>query len=250
MVNTFFGANLVDYHTIRISIFSEVSKSQTSPFNLIIDGEKIVVLEIFKQSYLNGLCLYECRSKNKIELGHNYVIQCRDFGCTSLNVNEATTFPNFDSDFYYDEDDLGYTYTKEKTTFKLWAPLASKVSLFIRRDNTENFKTFKMKRGEKGVYSITLPGDYEGFNYRYSVTNSGLNLITTDPYGKGSTANGKDSVVIDFKKAKVDLFEEKLPTYKKYSDAVIYEFHVRDMTIDSSTNIEHKGIWGFAKKEK
>ena len=118
MINTFFGANLVDYHTIRIAIFSEVNKSDSSPFNLIIDSEKIIVLEIAKQSYLNGLCLYECRSKDKIELGHNYVIQCRDFGSTSLNVNEATTFPTFDDDFYYDGDDLGALYSKEKTTFK------------------------------------------------------------------------------------------------------------------------------------
>ena len=160
MINTFFGANLVDYHTIRIAIFSEISKSQSSPFNLIIDGEEIVILEVVKQSFLNGLCLYVCRSKNKIELGKNYVIQCRDFGVTSLNVNEATTFPDFDSDFYYSGDDLGFTYTKERTTFKIWAPLASKVSLFIRNNNKNTFATYKMKRGDRGVYSevfILLP---------------------------------------------------------------------------------------------
>ena len=50
MINTFFGANLVDYFTIRIAIFSEVTKNASSPFNLIIDGEKIVVLEIAKQN--------------------------------------------------------------------------------------------------------------------------------------------------------------------------------------------------------
>ena len=241
MINTFFGANLVDYHTIRIAIFSEISKSQSSPFNLIIDGEEIVILEVVKQSFLNGLCLYECRSKNKIELGKNYVIQCRDFGVTSLNVNEATTFPDFDIDFYYSGDDLGFTYTKERTTFKIWAPLASKVSLFIRNNNKNNFATYKMKRGDRGVYSITLEGDYEGYAYRYSITNSGLNFITTDPYGKASTANGKDSLVIDFNKVKIDLNEDKLPTYKQYDQAIIYELSVRDMTIDHTTDIVNKG---------
>ncbi len=241
MINTFFGANLVDYHTIRIAIFSEVNKSANSPFNLIIDSEKIVVLEVAKQSYLNGLCLYECHSKDKIELGHNYVIQCRDFGSTSLNVNEATTFKSFDMDYFYEGDDLGATYTKERTTFKLWAPLASKVSLFIRKKSSDTFLTYKMKRGDKGVYELTLEGDYDGYMYRYSVTNSGLNLITTDPYAKASTANGKDSVVIDFEKTKINLFEEALPKYKNYSEAIIYEFHVRDMTIDENTDIHYKG---------
>ena len=241
MINTFFGANLVDYHTIRIAIFSDVNKSTSSPFNLIIDGEKIIILEIAKQSFLNGLCLYECRSKNKIELGHEYVIQCRDFGFTSLNVNEATTFPSFDEDFYYDGDDLGATYKKDETTFKVWAPLASKVSLFIRKSPNDTFLTYKMKRGEKGVFSLTLNGDYNGYLYRYSVTNSGLNFITTDPYAKGSTANGRDSAVIDFSRVQVDLHEDKLPHHSRYSEAVIYEFHVRDMTIDDYTDIKHKG---------
>ena len=241
MINTFFGANLVDYHTIRIAIFSDVNKSTSSPFNLIIDGEKIIILEIAKQSFLNGLCLYECRSKNKIELGHEYVIQCRDFGFTSLNVNEATTFPSFDEDFYYDGDDLGATYKKDETTFKVWAPLASKVSLFIRKSPNDTFLTYKMKRGEKGIFSLTLNGDYNGYLYRYSVTNSGLNFITTDPYAKGSTANGRDSAVIDFSRVQVDLHEDKLPHHSRYSEAVIYEFHVRDMTIDDYTDIKHKG---------
>lgn len=249
MINTFFGANLVDYHTIRIAIFSDVSKNTTSPFNLIIDGEKIIVLDVFKQSFLNGLCLFECRSKNKIELGHEYVIQCRDFGFTSLNVNEATTFPTFDEEFYYDGDDLGATYTPNETTFKLWAPLASKVSLFIRKSNTDFFSTYKMKRVDKGVFEITLKGNYEGYLYRYSVTNSGLNFITTDPYAKGSTANGKDSAVIDFNRVKVDLHENELEKYASYDQAIIYEFHVRDMTIDPSTNIKYKGKYlGLAEE--
>ena len=39
MINTFFGANLVDYRTIRIAIFSENQKSEHNPFVLIVDDE-------------------------------------------------------------------------------------------------------------------------------------------------------------------------------------------------------------------
>ena len=241
MINTFFGANLVDYRTIRIAIFSENQKSEHNPFVLIVDDEKYIRLEISKQNFLSGLCLYECKVPQKIELGHNYVIQTRDFGTCPLNVNEATSFLDFDEEFYYDGDDLGATYTKEKTTFKVWAPLASKVSLFIKKDLNSKFVTYKMTRGEKGVYSITLDGDCDGYFYRYSVTNSGLTILTTDPYAKGSSANAKDSAVINFERCKVDLHNDVPSKLEKYQDAIIYELHVRDFTIDSHTNIENKG---------
>lgn len=241
MIDTFFGAKLVDYNTIRIAIFSSISKSKNTPFQLICDGEYKEDLLISKQSFLNGLCLFECKPRYPIALGKNYLIQCRDFGVCALNVNDATFFEHFDDEYYYDGDDLGFTYTKERTTFKLWAPLASKVSLFIRKKHSEQFVTYKMERTDAGVYSITLEGDYDGYFYRYQVTNSGMSFITTDPYGKASSANGKDSAVIDFSKTKIDLFEDDLPFYKNYVDAIIYELHVRDFTIDKSTNINNKG---------
>lgn len=241
MIDTYFGAKLVDYNTIRIAIFSSVNKSKNVPFQLIIDGKYKEDLQVIKQSFLNGLCLFECRPSSAIELGKNYIIQCRDFGSASLNVNDATGFQNFDEDYFYDNDDLGFTYTKEATTFKVWAPLASKVSLFIRKNKEDTFVTYKMKREDKGVYSITLPGDFDGYFYRYQVTNSGLSFITTDPYGKASSANGKDSAVIDFSKVQIDLNEANLPTYNNYVDAIVYELHVRDFTIDDCTTIVNKG---------
>lgn len=241
MIDTYFGAKLVDYNTIRIAIFSSVNKSKNVPFQLIVDGHYKEDLQVIKQSFLNGLCLFECRPTFPIQLGKNYIIQCRDFGSASLNVNDATSFPHFDEEYFYDDDDLGFTYSKEKTTFKVWAPLASKVSLFIRKNKEDTFVTYKMIRGDHGVYEITLDGDYDGYFYRYQVTNSGLSFITTDPYGKASSANGKDSAVIDFSKIKINLNEDNLPTYKRYVDAIIYELHVRDFTIDDCTTIEHKG---------
>lgn len=249
MIDTFFGAKLVDYNTIRVAIFSSINKSKNLPFQLLVDGKYKEDLIIIKQSFLNGLCLFECRPSSPIVLGKNYIIQCRDFGQTSLNVNDATSFEHFDEEYYYDGNDLGFTYTKNATTFKLWAPLASKVSLFIRKKSEDNFVTYKMQREDKGVYSLTLEGDFEGYFYRYQITNSGLSFITTDPYGKASSANGKDSAVIDFSKTKIDLFEENLPVYPKYSHGIIYELHVRDFTIDDSTNIEHKGKYlGLAEE--
>jgi len=247
MINTFFGAKLVNYNTIRVAIFSDVPRS--NPLYLIIDDDSCYELKIVKQNFLNGICLVECKTKFPIVLGKKYLVRCRDLGICALNVNDATSFERFDDEFYYDKNDLGANYTREETTFKVWAPLASQVTLFIRKKHGEVFKTFKMNRGQNGVYEITLKGDYDGYFYRYQVTNSGLTQITTDPYAKGSSANGKDSCVIDPEQIKIDLAEDNLKHYKDYTDTIIYELNVRDFTIDKTTNIEAKGKYlGLAEE--
>lgn len=250
MINTFFSAKLTSYDTIAVFIFSEVRKPAGNQIKLIKNDDEISNLTIVRQSFINGLEFYECHPKEKIVLGNDYYISIESFGITPLIIDDVTSFKNFDEEYNYQKDDLGCTYAKEKTTWKVWAPLASKVVLFLRKDH-ENFETFKMERMECGVYSITLFGDYENYKYRYQVTNSGHTSLTTDPYAKASTANGKDSVIIDFSKTKIDLFENNLKTYKNYVDTIIYELHVRDFTIDENTNIVNKGKFlGLVEENK
>ena len=241
MLNSYVSAKLFDDNIIKVMIFSTIEKKENEPINLIINSEKFEKLTIIKQTFLNGISIYECKPKEEIKLGNSYYIAINNFGITALNVNDATSFSDFDTKYYYDKNDLGCSYSKEETTFKVWAPLASKVVLFIRKNNEANFSTYVMNRNPQGVYEITLPGDYETFLYRYKITNSGLSFLTTDPYAKASTANGKDSVVVDLSKCQIDLHLDKLPQLKSYSSAIIYELDVRDFTIDKNTNIVNKG---------
>ena len=250
MINTFFSAKLTSYNTIAIFIFSENRKPENNKIKLIKNDEAIINLDIVKQSFINGLEFYECRTKEKIVLGNDYFISIESFGVTPLILDDVTSFKDFDDDYAYLKNDLGFTYSKEKTTWKVWAPLASKVVLFLKKGD-EKFETFKMDRGEKGVYSLTLYGDYDNYKYRYQVTNSGHSSLTTDPYGKASTANGKDSVVVDFSSIDVDLNENNLKNYNNYVDTIIYELHVRDFTIDENTNIVNKGKFlGLVEENK
>lgn len=241
MINTYFSANLIDYKTISVSLFSEIQKNDNVPINIIINNEKVKKLEIKKQVFLNNIALYTCELKEGFILGNSYKVSIENYGIAPLNVSEAVNFPSFDDDYFYGGDDLGVTYSKTKTTFKLWAPLASDVVVLIKKDLNGEFIGFKAKREEKGVYSLTLEGDYESYLYLYKVTNNELTSITTDPYAKASIANGKANVIIDFNKTKIEMYEKDLPIYKSYLDTVIYELDVRDFTIDEHTNIENKG---------
>lgn len=241
MINTYFSANLVDYNTVSVSLFSDIQKNDNIPINLIINDDKVVKLEVKKQVFLNNIALYTCHFKDGFYLGNSYKISIENYGIAPLNVNEAVNFPSFDEDYYYGGNDLGATYTSEVTTFKIWAPLASKVEVLLRKNSEEDYVGHYLKREKNGLYSLTLLGDYDNYHYLYSITNNEVAALTIDPCAKASTANGKESVIIDLNKTKIDLYNEKLPVYKSYVDTVIYELDIRDFTIDENTNIEHKG---------
>ena len=239
MLNTFFCAKMIDYNKIKIIIFSNIGKDDNVPILLYDNHGLIEPLTITSQSFLNGLVVYECRPSVKLELGNEYSIGIESFGVCPVNVDDFPFRDDFDQEYTYDGDDLGANYSKNETTFKIWAPLASKVVLLLKENDV--FETFKMEREDKGVYSITIKGDLDGYRYRYQITNSGVSDIVIDPYGKGSTSNGRDSVVVNLEKTRIDMHSANLPKTKNYVDTVIYELNVRDFTIDPSTDIVNKG---------
>lgn len=242
MLNTFFSAKMTSYNTIKVAIFSSVTKDERVPILLYTDDGTVEKLNIINQSFLNGLVVYECKTKQDIVLGNDYSVGIESFGVTPLDVNDAVFFEGFNEKYFYDGNDLGCTYHKEYSIFKIWAPLASKVVLMIKSpSNNAKFETLKMKRVENGVYEIKVEGDLEFYRYRYQVVNSGTSNICIDPYGKGSDSNGKNSIVIDLNKTKMEMFSNVPPVYKNYVDTVIYELHVRDFTIDPSINFKNKG---------
>ena len=169
-MNSFVSAKLYENNIIKVMIFSELEKLENEPILLIINNEQFVKLNIIKCSYLNGNVIYECHTDVKIKLGNSYYISIKDFGTVPLNVNDCTEFKDFDDKYAYFGDDLGATYFKDHTEFRIWAPLASKVVLLLRKTLDDKFESFVMDRLEKGVYFISIPKDCDGYFYRYKIT--------------------------------------------------------------------------------
>lgn len=145
----------------------------------------------------------------------------------------------FDRLFTYDGNDLGATYTKEATTLKVWAPTANKVDVLV--DHKDTSHTHSMTLGDKGVYSITLEGDYELASYVYEVHFDEMVNTATDPYAIASTANHEKTVIVDPAKLKVESNKADLPEFNNYTDAIIYEIHVRDFSTDPNSGLKNKG---------
>lgn len=243
-MNRYVEARLINFSTIRVYV-SNYSRDGNYTFVLITNNNERQKLNGRIIERKEGGVIYEFKLNYEIKLGNNYHIAITNIGIYPLNVTPVTETPNFDKMFAYSGDDLGVTYSKKQSSFAIWAPLASNVVLEI-----DNKDIYIMKRSDRGVYRRTINGDLRGHFYNYYVTNCGITSKTVDPYAKASTPNSKSSVILDFSRLEMKMNDKWLPPMNSILDAVIYEGSVRDLTIDPSTNIVHKGKFLGLVEEK
>ena len=135
---------------------------------------------------------------------------------------------------------LGPIYTPEKTLFRVWAPTAGKVRLNIYDSPSGGRpRLLTMSRYRDGTWSTMLLGDWRGIYYTYTASGRDPRFDPTreliDPYARAVTAhNGRSIVVHD----ETPVFDR--PSFPN-SEAVIYETHIRDFTIDPDSGIQRRG---------
>ena len=153
---------------------------------------------------------------------------------------------------------LGAIYTSASTTFKVWAPLASDVNLLIYDDWTKAKEDGKNNNfiltdeeaaaettpngGERtqmvldkttGVWSATVDGDLKGKYYTYEIVNGGDANRICDIYANAAAPDSVAGQIVDLATdtdAQPEGWETEYtnPFTGSYTDAVIYEMHVRD----------------------
>lgn len=155
----------------------------------------------------------------------------------------------FEEKYCYDGNDLGAVYTKEKTTFKVWAPTASRVSLCLytkgsRRELGDSFiGEYEMEASDRGVFAYEASGDLHGTYYTYKVTVDGKTKETSDVYAKASGVNSLRSMVVDLSRTNPEGWENDKHVTYPLEDTQIWEVHVGDFSNDETSGIkpEHRG---------
>lgn len=235
-------ANMDSDHVVKIK-----TNVQLSP-DLVKQLLKAQNNEITKIEAINGTDnlsdTFKVTLKNSLELGVNSRIAfCGN--PKAIDVRSYVRSKDFDDKYFYANDDLGSTYSKEKTTIKLWSPIATKVTLRLYKNldnSSQPDKTIDLTCGDKGVWSTTLTDqDYKGWAYDYRLEFADGHVTTTDdPYSTATTINGVRSVIEDVDNIKPADFI-KMPAFTKPTDAIIYEAGVRDLTADKNANVKHPG---------
>lgn len=153
----------------------------------------------------------------------------------------------FESKYTYYGRDLGITWTAKKTTFRLWAPTAEEVRVSIYRSGNPNsddlMRQFPMTPDANGTWVAQESGDFNGLYYTYLVMVDGQMVECCDPYARATGVNGERAMILDLRATDPDGWDQDSDPHagSSITDAVIYELHVRDLSMHRSGHIQNKG---------
>lgn len=145
----------------------------------------------------------------------------------------------------YSGNDLGASYSKKATTFKVWSPNAAsvRVNIFEHGSDNEGDAGSIMSRAMSldkttGVWSVTINGDLLYKYYTYSVTHGKTTKETADVYAKACGVNGQRSMVVDLSTTNPDGWEnDKHVLVQNQTDASVWEISVADFSSSESSGV-------------
>ena len=232
--------------TVDTAVLTDDTSSTRVEINSIdVDGVKAIIT-----------------TSENLSIGNSYTF--KKSSEATKEVKAAIDFNGnyFENNYTYDGNDLGCTYTQEDTTFKVWAPTASEVSLRLFATGTDSEEgaadlgSYLMTKVDKGVWTATIEGDLKNVYYLYSVTVGGKTNLAMDPYAKAgctvadnpsqsSNLSGQRSMVVDLDSTDPTGWSENDKTVELINptDAIIYETSVRDFSINENSGVskEYRG---------
>ena len=164
-----------------------------------------------------------------------------------MTMTELYSTEEFERKYTYAGSDLGARWTKEKTSFRLWAPTAKSVKVNLYQSGNpgveDRIDQIEMKSAVAGTWTAEVPGDQNGVYYTFTVELEEGIREACDPYARTTGVNGQRAMVIDLRSTDPEGWaEDRDPNGDKHiTDAVIYELHVRDLSVDENSGISNKG---------
>lgn len=151
----------------------------------------------------------------------------------------------FENAYTYLGHDLGAFWTESQTVFRLWAPTAREVTLLLYRDGLggEPLASQQLHPEKNGTWIARRMGNLKGLYYTYLVNVDGQAKEACDPYAKAVGVNGQRAMVIDLRETNPAGWTEDRSPFrgKGITDAVLYELHIRDLSMHRSSHIQNKG---------
>ncbi|WMJ79588.1 type I pullulanase [Clostridium sp. MB40-C1] len=150
----------------------------------------------------------------------------------------------FNNKFYYDGE-LGLFYYENYSTFKLWSPASSSVSVLIYESGDPSIsevpKEYPMHE-DNGVWKITINDNLKNLFYTYKINVYNNTNEVVDPYAKAVGINGLRGAIIDLKETNpIDFDKDIYYTFYHNTDAIIYEISIRDISSHTTSTAINKG---------
>jgi len=231
-----------------IDSFNEITVTTNVPFhikerNIEIEGIKIKDISPYDRNSGNVTNKVKIITEQKIDLKQTYKVKIENVADANTEIGKVIRSEEFDHSFYYGGNDLGNIYTPQHTKFRVWAPTASEAKLVTYKKWNDKIGTeINMQQDEKGTWKAELIGNQKGLLYTYKVKIGDKWTEAVDPYARAASVNGDKGAVVDLEETNPKKWKvNKKPTFKNPEDAIIYELHVRDLSIQPESGIIQKG---------
>ena len=136
-------------------------------------------------------------------------------------------------------------YSPKETSFSVWAPTAEEVELMLFDSGSEGsaYQSITLVRQENGCWTGKADGDLKGKFYDFNVNiDNKWRGETPGLFAKAVGANGQRAAILDIKSTDPAGWSSDVkPSLAKPSDLVVYEMHMRDISVDSTSGIKHRG---------
>jgi len=141
--------------------------------------------------------------------------------------------------------ELGVFYDNDKTLFKAWAPSAQEVRVSIYNEGLggEAIEVKNMYYTEQGVWELEIEKDLKGkfYTFQTKIKNEWQNEVPGE-YAKAVGVNGLRGAIIDMAQTNPEGWEnDKKPALKNFTDIILYELHVRDISTRDNSGIKNVG---------
>ncbi|WP_106074857.1 type I pullulanase [Bacillus wiedmannii] len=231
-----------------IDSFNEITVTTNVPFHIKerkieIEGIRIKDISPYDRNSGNVTNKFKIITEQKIDLKQSYKVKIENVADTYTEIGKVIRSAEFDHSFYYGGNDLGNIYTPQHTKFRVWAPTASEAKLVTYKKWNDKIGTeINMQQSEKGTWKAELTGNQKGLFYTYKVKIGDRWTEAVDPYVRAASVNGDKGAVVDLEETTPKKWKtNKKPKFKNPEDAIIYELHVRDLSIQPESGIKHKG---------
>jgi pullulanase len=175
----------------------------------------------------------------------------RQFIITIVCITMLTAFKPVEKRVLFDDypaysgNDLGVKYSPLKTVFKVWAPKASEVKLRLYDAGAGGvaINTISMVKSINGTWRTSVTKNIKNKYYTFQVMQDGRWLLECpDIYAKAVGVNGARGMVADMAATNPSGWQsDKKPALKNFTDIILYELHIRDISVDPNSGIKHKG---------
>ncbi len=142
---------------------------------------------------------------------------------------------------------LWTNYSKTSTVFKLWSPTANEVLLRLFKSGQDSvpIATHELEKAKEGIWKKEVKGNLNGTYYTFQVKSEN-NWLQETPgiYAKAVGVNGNKAMVLDMPSTDPKGWSaDKGPEVNNANEAIIYELHIRDMTIHPQSGSSMPGTY-------